>query len=225
MIIDLSHLFHDGMPGVTLPADEGSVTELTARIRPYLTHARSLAHYRGKSSFEITDVTFQTSVGTKMDAPRHRFEGASDIASISLDRVILEGVVVDARHARPGQELGLGDLQLPHGIAGKAVLVNFGWDRYWGCSEYHSHPFVGRDVLDSLQRSGIGLLGVDCANVDSTLDPERPAHTWLLQKNILIVENLTSLDQLHPHSFRFFSIPLKARDAAAFPVRAFAELL
>ena len=66
--------------------------------------------------------------------------------------------------------------------------------------------------------------GVDCANVDSTQDPERPAHTRFLGQGILIVENLTGLSRLHGVAFRFFSIPLKARDAAAFPVRAFAEV-
>jgi len=65
---------------------------------------------------------------------------------------------------------------------------------------------------------------VDCSNVDSTEDAERPAHTSFLKQGILIVENLTGLSHIHGQSFRFFSIPLKARDAAAFPVRAFAEV-
>ena len=72
--------------------------------------------------------------------------------------------------------------------------------------------------------AGISLFGVDCSNVDSTKDPERPAHTVFLKQKVLIVENLTGLSQLHGKPFRFFSIPLKARDAAAFPARAFAEI-
>ena len=67
--------------------------ELTAHIRPYMTHTQSRRHYDGKASFEISDVAFQTSVGTKMDAPRHRFEGADDVASIELNRLVLDGVV------------------------------------------------------------------------------------------------------------------------------------
>ena len=224
MIIDLSHVFHDGMPGIRFRDDDGASVELTARIRPFLTHSRSRAHYHDQSSFEITDVAFQTSVGTKMDAPRHRFEGAGDIASIELDRVILDGIVIDARGARAGQELGIADLQIPDQIAGKAVLLNFGWDRHWGGEQYRAHPFVSREVVMKLLDAGIALFGVDCSNADSTLDFERPAHTWFLEKGILIVENLVGLDRLHGAPFRFFSIPLKARDAAAFPVRAFAEV-
>ncbi|BEP62130.1 hypothetical protein GmRootV213_26840 [Variovorax sp. V213] len=224
MIVDLSHVFHDQMPGVRFKNEAGEAVELTARMRPFMTHAQSCAHYEGKASFEVTDVAFQTSVGTKMDAPRHRFEGAADIASIELDRLILEGVVIDVRHAAPEQALGFGDLRIPDDIAGKAVLFNFGWDRHWGTEAYRAHPFVSREVLTQLCDAGIALFGVDCSNADSTKDMERPAHTWFLEKNILIVENLTQLEKLQGTSFDFFSIPLKARDAAAFPVRAFAQL-
>jgi len=224
MIVDLSHVFHDGMPGVLFKRETGEAVELTAHIRPFMTHAQSGWHYEGKASFEISEVAFQTSVGTKLDAPRHRFEGAEDIAALDLSRLVLDGVVIDARHATPGQQLAWNDLQFPELLAGRAVLVNFDWDRHWGTEIYRSHPFVSRDVIDRLCDAGISLFGVDCANVDSTQDPERPAHTRLLGRGILIVENLTGLSRLHGVPFRFFSIPLKARDAAAFPVRAFAEV-
>lgn len=69
MIVDLSHVFHDGMPGVRFKSESGEAVELTAHIPPYMTHAQSSRHYEGKASFEISDVAFQTSVGTKMDAP------------------------------------------------------------------------------------------------------------------------------------------------------------
>lgn len=78
--------------------------------------------------------------------------------------------------------------------------------------------------MTRLCEAGIALFGVDCSNVDTTNDPERPAHTLFLKQSILVVENLTGLSQLQGRPFRFFSIPLRARDAAAFPVRAFAEI-
>jgi len=224
MIVDLSQVFYDGMPGVLFRSQSGPQIELTARIRPFMTHAQSCRHYDGKASFEITEATFQSSVGTKLDAPRHRYEGAADIASIALDRLILDGVVIDARHAGPRQEVGWTDLQFPANLAGRAVLVNFGWDRHWGTDVYRSHPFVSRQVVTRLCEAGIALFGVDCSNVDTTNDPERPAHTLFLKQSILVVENLTGLSQLQGRPFRFFSIPLRARDAAAFPVRAFAEI-
>jgi hypothetical protein len=58
MIVDLSHVFHDGMPGVSFASETGETVELTAHIRPYMTHAQSFRHYDGKASFEISDVAF-----------------------------------------------------------------------------------------------------------------------------------------------------------------------
>jgi kynurenine formamidase len=172
-----------------------------------MTHHDSSAHYQGKASFDITDVAFRTSVGTKMDAPRHRFEGAEDIAALALDRMILDAVVIEACHACPGQELSWADLNVPQQLAGKAVLLNFGWDRHWGTEVYRQRPFLAREVLSKLLQASTALFGVDCSNADSTRDPERPAHTWFLKEGNLIVENLKGLDRLHGRSCRFFPFP------------------
>jgi kynurenine formamidase len=53
-------------------------------------------------------------------------------------------------------------------------------------------------------------------------DPTRPAHTLLLRAGILIVENLTGLNDLAGEMFTFVAVPAKIAGAAAFPVRAFA---
>lgn len=65
---------------------------------------------------------------------------------------MLDSVVIDARHARPKQQLGWTDLRFPEHLAGRAVLVNFGWDRYWGTEMYRSHPYVSRDELPDMLR-------------------------------------------------------------------------
>jgi kynurenine formamidase len=221
-IIDLSHTFADGMPGFRMKNRDGVRTEFTARIGPFLTHEESKPNYLGKASFEITEVSFQTSLGTYLDAPRHRFPCRADIADLPLSSLILDGVVIDARHAAPDRPLSRHALPAAGLLKGKAVLVNFGWDRHWGTEQYYSYPFVERDALSYLMDAGIGLFGVDALNADNPVDLDRPAHTWFLDADIHIVENLTGLDALIDKSFRFFAIPLKVKEAAAFPVRAFA---
>ncbi|MCW6508470.1 cyclase family protein [Lichenifustis flavocetrariae] len=224
MLVDLTHVFRENMPGFRLRNESGELVEFSARIRPFLTHAQSAPNYDNKASFEISEVQFQTSIGTYMDSPRHRFPDKGDIATLALPRLVLEGVVIDARHAEPSQGLTLADVTLPETLKGKAVLVNFGWDRFWGQDTYYQVPYLARDVLERLRAEGIGLFGVDTINADCITDPERPAHSWLLADDILIVENLTGLHLLHGRSFRFFSIPIPIEGAVAFPVRAFAEL-
>ncbi|KAF5885249.1 MULTISPECIES: cyclase family protein [Rhizobium] len=220
MFHDLTHRFHDGMPVPRL-----RVGEFGVRIEPYLTHVATSPSYDHKSEFEITMVSFQTSVGTKLDAPRHRFHDGEDIASIELTRLIRSGVVIDARHAQPGECLGIEKIKIPSDLAGQAVLVNFGWDKFWGTERYYDHPYLSREVVQHLLDHRISMLGVDCSNVDSTSDMERPAHTWLLREGSLVVENLRGLDALLGLQFRFYAIPLPASEAAAFPIRAFAEVI
>ncbi len=222
--IDLTQTFEDGMPGFRMKNKDGEMTEFTAHIRPFLTHEESKPNYGGKASFEITEVSFQTSIGTYMDAPRHRHDGLGDIASLPISSLVAEGVVIDARHCDQDKPLTATDFPSTTELKGKAVLINFGWDKHWGAEAYYSFPHVDRSGLQHLQDSGISLFGVDALNADWSQDLERPAHTWFLKNGIHIVENLCGLDQLYTKSFRFFAIPLKVREAAAFPIRAFAEV-
>lgn len=222
--IDLTHDFADGMPGFRMNNRDGQPTEFTASIKPFLTHEQSKPNYQGKASFEITEVSFQSSLGTYLDAPRHRFPGRADIAALPLSSLIIDGIVVDGRAALPEQPLTHSAFPPQSDLKDKAVLINFGWDRHWGSEAYYRYPYVDRDGLSYLLDAGIKLFGVDALNADNPADAERPAHTWFLGAGIHIVENLCGLENLKHRDFRFFAIPLKAKDAAAFPIRAFAEV-
>ncbi len=226
-IIDLSHVFEDGMPGFRMRNEDGTFTQYTARVRPLLTHEQSLPKYQGKACFEITEMAFQTSVGTYMDSPYHRYPDGRDIARIEIDEVVLPGLVVDVRGRRESESVGL-DVLSGLGTAslkGKAVLFNFGWDKHWGCEEYYSYPHISGDVARHLLSAGVRLVGVDTINIDDSKDLARPVHTLLLKNEVLVVENLTGLERLHGKEFRFFAVPWKARKAASLPIRAFAEIL
>jgi len=223
--IDLSHDFEDGMPGFKLRNEDGTFTRFSARIRTFLTREQTLPKYNGQCSFEITEISFQTSIGTYIDSPYHRHAGGKDISEIAISDVVLPGVVIDVR-GRGGFEAVSPD-SIPPGtpLRGRAVLFNFGWDKYWGSEEYDSYPFISKELIDHLIKSGVGLVGVDTENIDDIHDLKRPAHTLLLGNDIIVAENLAGLDKLHGMSFRFFAVPIKGRKVAAMPVRAFAELI
>ncbi|PZU86324.1 MAG: cyclase [Chelatococcus sp.] len=220
--IDLSHDFADGMPGFSLRR-EGEVRQFTASIRPFVTHRDSAPFYDGQASFEITEISFQTSIGTYLDSPRHRWPERRDIAGLTLDEVILPGLCVTVADARPDERIGLSRLDLPEDLSGKAVLIRFGWDIHWATPAYDRYPFIDADVIAALRDRGAKLLGVDTPNADSRSELSRPAHTVLLGEDILIVENLRDLGRLPAAGFRFFAVPIKAVGAAAMTVRAFAE--
>jgi kynurenine formamidase len=222
--IDLSHTFEDGMPGFKLKNEDGTFTQYTAHIYPFLTHEQSAPKYQGKAAFEITEMRFQTSVGTYLDSPYHRYPEGRDISRIQLDEVILPGEVIDVRGYGAFEAVGPEVLPPKKNWRGKAVLFNFGWDRYWGNDLYQAYPFISTDLIEVLLAAQVKLVGVDTVNIDDSHDLSRPAHSIFLKNEILIVENLTNLDQLYDQPFRFFAVPLKTKQAAAMPIRAFAEV-
>jgi len=223
-LVDLSHVIENGMPGFRLRNEDGSYTTFTAQIRPFLTHEQSRPKYQGKASFEITEITLQTSIGTYLDSPFHRFPGRRDISDLRLEETILEGVVIDVRGRGAFEAVGLDVFPAGIQLKDRAVLFNFGWDHFWGDESYFSYPFISRQTIDFLIGKGVKLVGVDTLNIDDTHDPERPAHTRLLGSEILIVENLCNLDTLTGQEFSFYAVPLKVKGAAVMTVRAFARL-
>lgn len=223
--IDLSHVFENNMPGFTMKDENGAEISYTAKIYPFLTHEQSKPLYKGKASFEITEMIFQTSIGTYLDSPYHRFSEKRDISQLSLEEVILPGIVIDVRDHKPHQSIGIEVLSKDIELANHAVLFNFNWDQYWGKKEYYNYPYISRELIKQLLKRQVKLVGVDTLNIDDSKDLTRPAHTILLENNILIVENLTNLDSLHNKKFRFFAVPIKGKNVAAMPVRAFAEVL
>jgi arylformamidase len=222
--IDLSHTFEDGMPGFRMKKDDGSIIQYTAHITPFLTHEQSRPFYGGEAEFEITEMRFQTSMGTYLDSPYHRWKDRRDISDLDLSDVILPGVVIDARGLDAWAALPVERVRSVD-VAGKAVLINFGWDVHWGTEQYYAYPHLSGEAIQYLASAGAKLVGVDTINIDTTRDPQRPAHSILLQQDTLVVENLTNLDALYGNEFRFFAVPIKAKAAAAMPVRAFAEIV
>jgi kynurenine formamidase len=223
--IDLSHDFEDNMPGFKLRNEDGTITEYTAKIHPFLTRKQTKSKYKGKCSFEITEMIFQTSVGTYLDSPFHRYPDGRDISELMLDDVVLLGVVVDVRNRDEFESVGPEVVRKDLDLKDKAVLFNFGWDKYWGTEQYQSYPFISKELIKYLINSGVKLVGVDTVNIDNSKDLNRPAHTYFLKKEILIVENLMNLEKLYDKNFRFFAVPIKGKKVAAMPIRAFAEIL
>lgn len=221
--IDLSHDVYDGMPGFKLKDENGRVIQYSAQVRSFFTHEESRPKFGGLAEFEVTELTMQTSTGTYLDAPFHRFREGRDISQLKLAELILDGICIDARHMQAWESLSADRLPA-ESMRGKAVLFCFGWDQYWGSEDYYAYPFLSVPVLEELISRGVAMIGVDTVNIDDSRDLTRPAHTMLLQREILIVENLTNLAKLVDQAFRFFAVPIKLRGGAAMNIRAFAEL-
>jgi arylformamidase len=215
-LIDLSHPISDGM--VTYPGLPGP------EISDHLTRETAETNYGPGITFQIGRISMVANTGTYVDAPFHRFADGADLAQIDLDRhVDLDGVVVRLTdHDRRGIER---DEIAAHDVAGRAVLLHTGWDRYWRTEGYGVHaPYLMASAVAWLVEQRAGLVGIDSVNIDDMGDKARPAHTGLLAAGVPIVEHLCRLDQLPTSGFRFHAAPPAVEGFGTFTVRAYAVL-
>jgi kynurenine formamidase len=190
-------------------------------ITDWLSWADSKGKYAEGTEFTIQQIKMAANTGTYVDSPGHRIRGGADLSQTPLSKLVdLDGIVLRV----PGTRVVTKELLLPLDVAGKAVLVETGWDEHWGTGTYISgqHPFLTEQAAEYLVAQGAALVGIDSMNIDDTTDGTRPAHTALLGAGIAIVEHMTGLGNLPPHGFRFFAAPPAVEGMSTFTVRAYA---
>ncbi len=217
MLIDLSHVITEGMityPGLAAP----ELSDVVSR--------EMSAERFGDIRMHIGKVCMVANTGTYVDVPFHFYEDGDHLAEVGLERLAdLPGVFVDARQ-RPGRPV-TPDFFANVDVAGKAVLVQTGWDVHFGTDAYGvDGPFIPCESVALLLERGAALIGIDSVNVDDMGDMTRPAHCGFLRAGVPIVEHMTGMSQLHGISnFTFTAAPPKFTALGTFPVRAFARVL
>lgn len=172
----------------------------------------------------VTALHLGTHTGTHIDAASHYVAGGKTIDQYPPSRFILPGIVVPV----PGlEDDSLIDWELLADSASKAqggaLIIRTGWDRFWKTERYYRHPFLSAEAANGLVTSGVTVVGIDALNVDSTARGTTHAHQALLGNDVLIVENLTGLDQLQPAmTYQFSFLPMHLAGLDGSPVRAIA---
>jgi kynurenine formamidase len=212
-LVDLSHLIEAGM--TTYKGLPGP------RICDYWTREHSAQFYDDGASFQIGRIDMVANTGTYLDAPFHRFEQGADLGALRLEQLAsLPGLVVRSAATAVDADAFEG-----RDVAGKAVLVDTGWDRHWRTEAYqHGHPFLTEAAARLLVARGAKLVGIDSHNIDDTRARARPVHTILLGAGIPICEHMTNLGALPDEGFVFTAVPPRIAGMGTFPVRAFAQI-
>jgi kynurenine formamidase len=175
--------------------------------------------------------------GTHVDAPAHFISDAQPHAHITIDKVpanylMGRGVHLDCRACKEGDYVSrkqIMDWESRHGALAKGdiVLFDFGWSARWRLRPddrpyAEDWPGVSMEAAEYLVSQSVAALGVDTLSPDP---PEalrtQPIHPVVLEKQVLIIENLTNLGEL-PDFFLFLASPLKIREGSGSPVRAVA---
>ena len=175
--------------------------------------------------WQVSELQLGTHTGTHIDAASHYIPNGKTIDEYPIGRFILPGVVIaipDLYEDSPISEELIANRfkDLPKG---GAVLIQTGWDKFWKTDHYLRHPYLTAAAALRLALAHASLVGIDALNVDSTVQSTTHVHQTLLEKDILIVENLTHLSGLQPgrvYQFSFLPIRLPGLDGS--PIRAVA---
>ena len=178
--------------------------------------------------------------GTHLDAPNHFAEGGDNAASISLDRLILPGIVIDVSEAAasdPDYLVTPEDVlawEEEHGRTPEraAVLIRTGWAARWpdalaylgddtpGETGDLHFPGIGEAAARLLvQDRGAGLLGIDTASIDNGQSTDFIAHRIGAAAGVPNLENVADLSGLPPTGFLLAALPMKIEGGTGAPAR------
>lgn len=183
--------------------------------------------------FRVQQIKMHAGVGTHMDAPSHRFEGAPSISDIPLQQLIVPACVIDvSAKATADYEISEEDVrryEAAYGVIPQNSLVigYTGWDRFWpDPKKYRNQDSAGQMQFPSFADATAELLltrNIAGIAID-TLSPDAPTsafpvHRLLLGAGKYIIENIANASKLPPSGAYVIALPLNAKDCTESPIR------
>jgi len=219
---------------------------ILARFKNFILY---ITGYRKVSSKDFLDgiglawekVYLSTHYGTHLDVSYHYAPFLRGRPSLTIDKVPLaycfsDGVVLDCREKKAGEEITVEDLEIslkkinyqlkPKDI----VLIMLVGDKLRDTRKYpFVHPGISPYALDWLIEKGIKIIGVDSWGLDrpinlmikdylKTKDKNVlwPAHIKGREKEFFHIEKLINLDKIPiPCGFKVACFPIKIKNASA----------
>ena len=211
-IIDLTQTISN-----TMPVYPGTAAARLELVNTYET-----------DGFRETLLAMTSHTGTHMDAPFHLFGEGARLEDFPAAQFVGKALVIDCRDLGAGESIGMERIEAVRDLADEAEMLLFctGWDRYWGQEEYFGdYPVISTEICDYALQSGKKALGFDTIGIDPIADHALTRHKRLLsQAEIVIIENLTNLDEIGGGLFTLAALPLKYEAADGAPTRAVAIL-
>jgi len=172
-----------------------------------------------KGSPATCKITLGSHAGTHLDAPSHFFKDGKSVAHLDVNKFFGRGRLIDARG------IPVIDSPLLDGVSierGDAVLVYTGWDTHFNSPDYFTqYPKITPAFAQQLCDAGITMIGMDNPGPDY---PPYPVHQLFLKHEVIILENLTGLEQLTATPrFKVIALPAKWPTDGA-PVRVIAKI-
>lgn len=180
--------------------------------------------------------------GTHLDAPIHFANGGKTTEEITLDRLCGQAVVIDVSEKAlkdKDYQINVEDITSWETKNGKIpndaiILFHTGYGRFWpDAKKYLGTGERGQDAVAKLRFPGldqvcarwlvenrkIKAVGIDTASIDYGLSDMFETHRILLGNDILVFENVASLDKLPRKGAYIVAFPIKIKGGTGGPLR------
>jgi kynurenine formamidase len=204
MLIDLSHSIEVGMP------------VYPGTLAPQINETCSI----DTDGFKETCIKFLTHTGTHIDVPAHLVSGGKPIDSFECNKFYGPAKVIYCKHLSRIDE-NLITKVYNHVEKPEFLLFFTGWSDYWGDTRYFvDFPLLTPEAVRLICQLPLKGIGIDAISFDATGNDDLPNHKMLLEKEIILIENLCNLNLLIEKNFFLSCLPLKIKGVDGSPVRA-----
>lgn len=178
--------------------------------------------------FKVQKFESRNNMGTHIDAPAHCIPGAKTIDKITLDRLIVNCVVINVSN------IANQDYVIPPSIivdfekmngeieSGSFVIFYTGWDKFWNQPDKFrnnlSFPSIHIDTAKILLERNISGLGIDTLSPDAKGE-DFPVHRLILSADKYIVENIANAKSMPATGAKILIMPMKIENATEAPIR------
>jgi len=171
--------------------------------------------------YRETWISVNSHLGTHIDAPFHMLENGKSLDEYPVDSFMGKAFII--RVPFYGHLITKELLQLYEEKIKKVdfVLFNTGWCKYWGTDKYFvDFPVFSGDAADYLLSFNLKGTGFDTISADPVDSTDYKIHINILERGLIIVENLFFPEELDCETGNFFCLPLPFEKADGSPVRA-----
>ena len=174
-----------------------------------------------KEGYKETRIDINSHLGTHIDAPFHMLEKGKSLDELPVESFMGKALIIRVPEETTTIEKSLledsGDLIKDT----EFVLFNTGWSKYWGSDKYfRDFPVLSASAVDYLLSFNLKGVGFDTISADTVESQEYELHKVIMNRDLIIIENLLFPENLDRVKGYFFCLPLPFQKADGSPVRA-----
>lgn len=174
---------------------------------------QTLMDFERGDDLRLSAISLSAHLGTHVDAPLHFVRGGMSLEQIALETLIGPAHLVEVitRGGIGAEQIAR---QLPH-LCERLLIKTTRSNQLTPRPSAWLEPEAAQLLLES----GVRLIGIDSPSLDSLTSSHARAHKILLEKEIIIVENL-ALHAVPIGAYEMICLPLKVVGLEGAPARA-----